>query len=207
MMKALIDELRSISTTCISDAMQGFNHLNTAIKPLKEEYKICGQAITVKVPSGDNMMVLQAMKSGKPGDILVVDAEGARYRSFAGDFVIGLARTLGFGGVVADGTVRDILSIKEMNYPVFCLGATLACSKKIGMGEINVPISCGGVTIHPGDIIVGDANGVLVIPKERAEQVLEAAETKMKKDQVRAESALVNREAALKYIENLLPEK
>ncbi|SMC45331.1 RraA famliy [Sporomusa malonica] len=206
-MKALIDELRSISTTCISDAMQGFNHLNTAIKPLKEEYKICGQAITVKVPSGDNMMVLQAMKSGKPGDILVVDAEGARYRSFAGDFVIGLARTLGFGGVVADGTVRDILSIKEMNYPVFCLGATLACSKKIGMGEINVPISCGGVTIHPGDIIVGDANGVLVIPKERAEQVLEAAETKMKKDQVRAESALVNREAALKYIENLLPEK
>lgn len=206
-MKTLVDELRSIPTTCISDAMQGFNHFNTAIKPLKEEYKICGQAITVKVPAGDNMLVLQAMKKGQPGDIFVVDAEGSKYRSFAGDFVIGLAQTLGFGGVVADGTVRDILSIKEMNFPVFCLGATLACSKKIGMGEINVPISCGGVTIHPGDIIVGDANGVLAIPKDRAEKVLEAAKTKMKKDQVRAESVLVNREAAIKYIENLLPER
>ncbi|MGL5513405.1 MAG: RraA family protein [Sporomusa sp.] len=207
MMKTLINELRSIPTTCISDALQGFNHCNPAIKPLKEEYKMCGQAITVKVPAGDNMMVLQAMKAGKPGDILVVAAEGSNYRSFAGDFVIGLAQVLGFSGVVADGTVRDILSIKELNFPVFCLGATLACSKKIGMGEINVPISCGGVTFHPGDIVAGDANGVLAIPQDRAAQVLEAARKKMKKDQVRAESVLVNRETAIKYIEDLQPEK
>ena len=206
-MEALITELRSIPVTCISDAMQGFNHFHTAIKTLKETDKICGQAITVKVPAGDNLLVLQALKMGKPGDILVVDAEGARYRSFAGDFVIGLAQTLGFGGVVADGTVRDVLSIKELDFPVFCLGATLACSKKNGMGEINIPISCGGVTVHPGDIIAGDANGVLAIPKDRAEQVLAAAKTKMKQDQVRAEMVLRNPAAAIHYIENLLPKK
>lgn len=206
-MKTIIEELKSIPATCISDAMQGFNHCNPAIKPLKEEYVICGQAVTVKVPAGDNMMVIQAMKQGKPGDILVVDAEGAEYRSFAGDFVIGLAKTLGFSGVVASGTVRDIVGIKEMNFPVFCLGATLACSKKMGMGAVNIPISCGGVLVHPGDIIVGDANGVLAIPKEAAERVLEAAKAKMKKDEIRAESILGNREAALAYIEKLVPEK
>ena len=206
-MKALIEELRSIPATCISDALQGFNHFNTAIKPLKEEYVICGQAVTVKVPAGDNMMVMQAMKQGMPGDILVVDAEGSEYRSFAGDFVIGLAKTLGFGGVVASGTVRDVLGIKEMNFPVFCLGTTLACSKKIGMGAFNIPISCGGVIVHPGDVIVGDANGVVAIPKERVAQVLEAAKAKMKKDQIRAENILGNREAAIQYIEKLVPEK
>lgn len=206
-LKLIFEELKLIPATCISDALQGFNHFDTAIKPLKEEYVICGQAVTVKVPAGDNMMVIQAMKQGEAGDVLVVDAEGSEYRSFAGDFVIGLAKTLGFSGVVADGTVRDIVSIKEMNFPVFCLGATLACSKKIGMGAVNVPISCGGVIVNPGDVIVGDANGVVVIPQENVEQVVAAAKLKMKKDQDRAERILGNREAALAYIEKLVSEK
>ncbi|EGO64822.1 RraA family protein [Acetonema longum] len=207
MEKALIDELKFIPATCISDALQGFNHCDPAIKPLKEEYRICGRAVTVKVPAGDNMLVIQAMKEGNPGDILVVDCEGVQYRSFAGDFVIGLAKAVGFGGVVANGTVRDVLSIKEMDFPVFCLGATLACSKKIGRGEMNIPVSCGGVTIFPGDIIAGDANGVVVIPQDKAKQVMDAAKQKMQKDQVRAEKVLMNRETAIQYIDTVQPEK
>lgn len=204
--RELIAGLRTIPGPCISDALKGLSHMDPAIKPLKEEYTICGQAVTVKVPAGDNMLVLKALREGKPGDVLVVDAEGSRYRSFAGDFVISLTRAAGFSGVVADGTVRDILTIKAMDYPVFCLGATLACSRKNGMGEINGTIACGGVPVRAGDIVAGDANGVVVIPLAEAEEVLARAKAKMKKDEERAAKVLQSRESVRAYIDGLKPD-
>lgn len=200
----IIHEFRSLPTTCISDALGGLKHLNPAIKPLKEEYKICGRAVTVKMPAGDNMMVLAAMKEANPGDILVIDSETSKYRSFAGEFVISLAQTLDLGGIIADGTVRDIVGIKALNFPVFCTGITVACSDKFGKGSVNVPISCGGVPIFPNDIVVGDADGVVIIPTGQAEQVLAGAKDKMNKDIKRAEYYLQSRERALSYIENVL---
>lgn len=197
---------REVPATCVSDAMQGLNNLDAAIKPLKEEYKIAGRACTVKMSAGDNMALLKGIRQAKPGDILVVDAKGYLYSAAAGDFVIGLAHTLGLGGVVIDGTIRDVMSIKQLNFPVFCKGATVACSKKYGVGEINVPISCGGVSVQPGDMIVGDVDGVVVVPQCKEEQVLTAALKKLKSDQTRAERILGNREAALQYIDNLLSE-
>lgn len=180
--------------------------MDPAIKPLKEEYTIAGRAFTVKLPAGDNMAVLRGIRQAKPGDILVVDAKGYLYSSAAGDFVIGLAQTLELGGIVIDGTIRDILSIKASGFPVFCKGATVACSKKIGSGEIDVPISCGGVSVFSGDIIVGDANGVSVVPQARAEELLLAAVEKMQKDEARAAAILGNRQAAEQYIDSLKPD-
>lgn len=203
-MPDIIDKFRDVPTTCISDALDGLAHLDPAIKPLKEEYKICGRAVTVKMPAGDNFMVLAAMKEAKAGDIMVIDAEGSYYRSFAGDFVIALAKTLGLGGIVADGTVRDVTGVKNLNFPVFCLGTTVACSQKYRAGNINVPISCGGAAVLPGDIIVGDADGVVVVPAQQAEKVLAVAKQKMAKDEERAERFLKNRDTALIYIENVL---
>lgn len=95
------------------------NNLEGIIKPLKEEYKIAGRAYTVKLPVGDNVMLLKSLKEAKPGDILVVDSKGDTYRAIAGDFVVGMMKTLELGGLVVDGVIRDIIDIKKLNFPVF----------------------------------------------------------------------------------------
>jgi 4-hydroxy-4-methyl-2-oxoglutarate aldolase len=203
-MDNLVKEFQNIQTTAISDAMDGLNNLSPAIKPLKEEYKLAGRALTVKLPVGDNLAVLKAIREAQPGDIIVVDAKGDQYRAIAGDFVIGMAQTMGVGGIVVDGVIRDIVGIKELNFPVFSKGTTVAASGKAGVGEINVPISCGGMAVNPGDIIAGDADGVVVIPKAIEQEVLVKALDKMKKDQIREESISGNRDAIIKHLDKVL---
>nr|WP_263326750.1 RraA family protein [Neobacillus sp. Marseille-Q6967] len=203
-MDSFIKKFQNIPTTCISDAMEGLNNLHPSIKPLKEEYKLAGRAFTVKIPIGDNLAVLKAIRHAQPGDILVIDAKGDQYRAIAGDFVVGMAQTLGIAGLVVDGVIRDIVGIKELNYPVFSKGTAVAASGKAGVGEINVPISCGGVSINPGDIIVGDADGVVVIPQTIEQEVLTKSLEKLEKDQIREASISGNREAILKHLDQLL---
>lgn len=203
-MENIIKEFLSIPTTCISDAMDGLNNLHPSIKPLKEEYKLAGRAFTVKVPVGENLSVLKAISEAKRGDILVVDAKGDQYRAVAGDFVVGMAQTLGIGGLVVDGVIRDIIGIKALNFPVFSRGTTVAASGKAGVGEVNVPISCGGVPVNPGDIIVGDADGVVVIPQAKEQQILADSLEKMKKDESREKNISGNPEAIRKHLEQLL---
>jgi regulator of RNase E activity RraA len=203
-MDKLINEFQRIPTTCISDAMDGLNNLHHEIKPLKEEYKLAGRALTVKIPVGDNLAVLRAIRAAKPGNILVIDAKGDQYRAIAGDFVVGMMQTMEVGGLVVDGVIRDIVGIKALNFPVFSKGTAVAASGKAGVGQINVPISCGGVTVHPGDIIVGDADGVVVIPQIIEEEVLTKSLEKMNKDQAREEEISGNREAIIKHLDQLL---
>jgi len=192
-----------LPTTCISDALNGMNNLDPSIKPLQDSYKVAGRAFTVKIPSGDNTMVLKAIKEASPGDVLVIDAKGESYRAVAGDFVVSLAKKLGIAGIIVDGVIRDLIGVRSLNFPVFSRGTTVAASFKNGAGEINVPISCGGVPIAPGDIIVGDADGVVVIPQADAEKVLEKALAKLKKDEQREAAALQDEASARKYLEDL----
>jgi 4-hydroxy-4-methyl-2-oxoglutarate aldolase len=203
-MDNLVKEFQNIPTTAISDAMDGLNNLSPAIKPLKDEYKLAGRALTVKIPVGDNLAVLRAIREAQPGDIIVVDAKGDQYRAIAGDFVVGMAKTMGVGGIVVDGVIRDIAGIKELNFPVFSKGTAVAASGKAGVGEINVAISCGGMAVNPGDIIVGDADGVVVIPQAIEQEVLVKALDKLKKDQIREESISGNREAIIKHLDKVL---
>lgn len=203
-MQDILKRFEEVPTTCISDAMQGLNNLNPSIKPLKDEYKLVGRAFTVKIPVGDNQAVLRAIRDAKPGEVLVIDAKGDTYRAVAGDFVVGMAQTLGIKGMVVDGVIRDIQGIRDLNYPVFCKGTTVAASGKAGMGEISVPISCGGVSIEPGDIIVGDADGVVAVPQEKAEAILAKALEKMKKDDERASLISGKPEAIRQHLNDLL---
>jgi RraA family protein len=203
-MDNLLNEFKNLPTTCISDGMDGLNNLHPSIKPLKEEYKFAGRAFTVKIPVGDNLAVLKAIRNAQPGDILVVDAKGDQYRAIAGDFVVGMMQTLGIGGLVVDGVIRDIVGIKELNFPVFSRGTAVAASGKAGVGEINVPISCGGVTINPGDIVVGDADGVVVVPQSIEQEILTKSQNKLKKDQLREEKISGNREAIIKHLDKML---
>lgn len=202
-MTTIYDQYRQLSTTCVSDALKGLNNMTAAIKPIKEEYKICGPACTVKILANDNLVVLKGIRMAKPGDVLVVDAKGYEYNAIAGDFVVGMAKTLGLAGIVVDGTIRDIIGIKELDFPVFCKGSSLAAAGKAGIGEINVPVSCGGVAVNPEDIVLGDADGVVVIPRERAAEVLINAQQKVQKDQKR-EEILGDLEAVRHYLDEAL---
>lgn len=203
-MDSIIHDFVKIPTTAISDAMEGLSNMAPSIKPLKEEYKFAGRAFTVKIPVGDNLAVLKAIREAKPGDVLVVDAKGDQYRAIAGDFVIGMAKTLGISALVVDGVIRDIVGIKNLNFPVFARGTTIAASGKVGVGEINVPISCGGAAVNPGDIIVGDADGVIVIPKYREQEILEKSIKKVQADEARESKIAGNKEEIIKYLDKML---
>lgn len=201
-----LNPFMSLPTTSISDAMQGFNSLDPAIKPLDETVKIVGRALTVKIQAGDNLGVLRAIREAKEGDILVIDGKGYTQRAIAGDFVVGLARNMGVRGIVVDGAVRDVLGVKAMNFPVFCRATAIVASVKSEKGEINVPISCGGVSIQPGDLIVGDADGVVVVPQAMEQDVLRATQDKLDKDIQREQRFGGSREDALRYLNSILPD-
>ena len=199
-MDTLIQQFMNLPTTAISDAMEGLNNLESAIKPLKEEYHFAGRALTVQMPVGDNSAVLKAIGEAKAGDIIVVDSKGDTYRAIAGDFVVGMMQTMEIGGLVVDGVIRDLEAIKEMNFPVFSKGTTVASSGKAGVGQTNIPISCGGVTVFPGDIIIGDIDGVVVVPQAMGEEILIKAKDKIIKDEQRAEKYAGKPDEIRKYI-------
>ena len=203
-MSSIEDRFYGLPTTGISDALKGFNHMNSVIKPLKESDKIAGRAFTVKIPAGDNTGILRGLREADPGDVLVVDGKGYTERAVAGDFVISLAQNLGLRGMVIDGAIRDIQGIRSLDFPVFCRSSTLAASVKAEQGEWQVPISCGGVSVNPGDLIVGDADGVIVIPNGKEEEILQATLEKLKKDRTREEKYIGSREKALQYLDQVL---
>lgn len=203
-MSNLIERFYQLSSTCVSDAVKGLSNMDAAIKPVDRNLKVVGRAYTVKLRAADNYMVLKAIKEAEEGDVLVIDAKGYMNNATCGDFIAALAQKMGIAGLVIDGVVRDIAGIRELNYPVFCRGTTTAASDKAGSGEVNVPISCGGVAVRPGDIIVGDEDGVVVVPQERAEEILQQAQAKLQKDIEREQQVLASRETCLAYLEEQL---
>ncbi|MGM9921138.1 MAG: RraA family protein [Bhargavaea sp.] len=201
MSEELIARYASIPTTAVSDATGGLNNMDSMIKPLREEYRIAGRAVTVKLPGGDNPAMLKAMRTASPGDVLVVDAKGDLAKAVAGDFVVGMMQTLGLAGLVVDGAIRDVRDIKALGFPVFVRGTTVAASSKTGAGEVNVPISCGGTAVRPGDLIIGDADGVTVVPREREQEILQGALAKLEKDEAREREVAGDVEAVRRYLD------
>jgi regulator of RNase E activity RraA len=198
------NELTALSTPCVSDASGGLNNMDPRIRPLDETCKMCGPALTVRLGVNDNKDVLRAIRSARPGDVLVIDAKGSRYNTVAGDFTVGMAKMMGVAGIVADGSVRDSVGVRAVGLPVFCLGATIAVGGKAGQGEVNVPVSCGGVPVMPGDWILGDADGVTVIPQNAAERIIADAKEKERRDEERSARVLVSREAVAAYLDSVL---
>lgn len=194
-----------LPTTAISDATGGHTNLRSDIKPLADHFKVAGRAVTVRLPDGENGAVLEAIRAANEGDILVIDAKGNTNRAVAGDFVISLAKGIGVQGFVVDGVIRDIAAICELNFPVFSLGTTVAAGNKNGGGQVNVPIAIGGVTVHPGDYIIGDVDGVIVVPQQDAEKIVVAAEAKLEKDEKRAQEAHANgKESIIAYLDKVV---
>ena len=170
--KELIEKFNSFKTPLISDLTNRLFTMNSSIQNLANKTQISGPACTVKVFPGDNLMVHKSLDIAKPGDIVVVDAGGASINAIIGELVCYKAKARGITAFVIDGLVRDIPGIQQVDFPVFARGVSPIGPSHRGPGEINYPISCGGVVVEPGDIICGDENGVTVVKAEIAEELL-----------------------------------
>lgn len=143
---------------------------------------LCGPALTVRVRPGDNLMLHKAMLMANPGDILVVDGAGDTTQALIGGLMRTTAIAKLIGGFVIDGAVRDILEWAEGGPPIFARGNTHRGPTKEGPGEINIPISCAGLTVHPGDLIVGDADGVIAVRPSQLDRLLGDAQAHLRKE-------------------------
>ena len=158
----------------ISDLMNRLYTISSQIRNLtRDDLRILGPACTVKVYPGDNLAVHKSLDIAQPGDVIVVDAGGSTMNAVLGDLVSTKARHRGVKGFVIDGLIRDLPAIRALgDFPVFARGVTPIGPLHRGPGEVNYPISCGGIVVHSGDIIVGDLNGVVVVPQDLAEDIL-----------------------------------
>lgn len=181
----LINEFRGIPSSNINDEMNRLFCMHEYIKLQNPNTSkpLVGTALTVKVPIGDNLFFHKALDLAQPGDVIVVDGASGVNRSLVGEIMIRFASKKGLAGLVIDGCIRDLDTIETMEIPVYAIGATPQGPYKNGPGEINTPISCGGQVVFPGDIIVGDRDGVVVIRRQDAEVVLEASKKKYQSEQ------------------------
>lgn len=171
----VVEQFRTFETPDISDLMNRMYTMSSALTNLVNDDSICGTACTVKVFPGDNLMVHKALDIAQPGDVIVVDAGSTPMNGVIGDLVGNKARHRGIQAFVIDGLIRDLPGLIENGLPVFARGVTPIGPLHRGPGEINYPVSCGGIVVCPGDIILGDANGVVVIRADFAEELLERA--------------------------------
>lgn len=177
--KELIEKLRKFSAPELCDGSIVYNAMDYHIKPMVTKKKICGPAVTVKLSMGDSLMVTKAVDMAQPGDVIVIDGRGSGNNALWGDHRSLSCAVKGIEGVVMDGAFRDLEECEEIGFPMYAKAVTCGSSSKNTNGEINVTISCGGVTVNPGDIIVGDVNGVCVIPPEFAEEIMANAQKKI----------------------------
>lgn len=182
----IMELLMQVSTPNISDAMHRAPCMRD-IRPLFSGTKVAGPAVTVQTFEGDWAKTVEAIDVAKEGEIIVV-YNGSPYVTPWGELASHSAMNRGIVALVIDGPVRDVEDIVEMKFPVFCKGAVSNAGDPKGFGEINAQITCGDITVNPGDYIVGDDNGVMVIPKERAyETARRALEVKKNEERVREE--------------------
>jgi RraA family protein len=170
--RAILDELAGYEVAWLSDAMELYL-MDREIQPVwSGAPRLVGPAVTVTLAPGDIVMVAAAMKQVREGDVLVIDGRGDRSRAVWGDYLASWARDLGVRGVVIDGATRDAAGLERLGLPVFARTTTPRRPVLGGHGDVNVPVSCGGVCVLPGDIIVADDEGVIAVPLRHLDGIL-----------------------------------
>jgi regulator of RNase E activity RraA len=184
----LVSPFRGVPAGNVCDAMDRLGAMDYRIKPLDLASRMCGLALTVRTRPGDNLMVWKAIDVAQAGDVLVIGTYRFATTSAFGENVVKAAKAKGLAGIVCDGMCRDASGIRATGLPAFALGCVPSSPSKDGPGEIGGPISCGGISVHPGDLIVGDEDGVVVVPHSDLASVgarlaaIDAKETNMKAD-------------------------
>ncbi len=178
----LVAEFAKMVTPHLSDSMERLYAGGPQLRPMHKEGKLAGPAFTVKTAAGDNLLVHKALDTAQPGDVIVVDAGGFLDNAIIGELMMARARQRGIAGLVIWGAIRDSAEIGAGSYPVFAAGVTHRGPYKNGPGEINVPVIIGGMPVNPGDVIVGDADGLVAVPQDIAERVLASAKSILEKE-------------------------
>lgn len=171
----LAGDLKTLSqfgTATLHEALGQRGALASAIKPIGRDMTLIGTALTIRTKPGDNLAIHQAVASAQPGEVLVVDYDGSEEFGPFGDVLATAARARGVIGLVIDGRVRDGRELREMGFPVFCRGLSIKATAKLHKGTIGEPVVCGGITVYPGDIVAGDEDGVVVIPRSQLKETL-----------------------------------
>ncbi|WP_179954295.1 RraA family protein [Denitrobaculum tricleocarpae] len=173
--EATVAAFKGVATSNLIDALGGTGALQHSIKPLGVAdglpFKFCGSAVTALCGPSDNLALFAALSLAGPGDVIVAGTEAFEGAAVAGDLVLGMARNKGVAAFVTDGMLRDYEAILQVGLPVYCAGLTPNSPSRTGPGAVNLPLAIGGLVIEPGDILAGDRDGVVVIPRTRSESV------------------------------------
>ena len=180
--KELVEAFAGLPVANIADEMNRLYCVNARIKPVNN-VPLLGTAFTVKARVADNLMIHKAIDMAQPGEIIVVDVQGDLSNAVTGEIMIRQAMKKGISGVIIDGAIRDLEALQKLPIPVYAAGVQPTGPYKDGPGEINVPICCGGIVVKPGDILVGDADGIVVIDPQDAPEILEKAKEKFAQEQ------------------------
>ena len=180
--------------------------VDASIFPLNPNAKILGTAFTVNAPAGDNLLFHKALDMAQPGDVIVLANKGSLSRSLCGEIMSNYAKSRGLAGIIIDGCVRDSAALRELDFPVYAKGVTPNGPYKNGPGEMNFPVSFAGIIINPGDIIVGDADGLLVIRPEDAEELAKKAKAWHDSEEKQLEGILTKGEWVRPWVDDKLKE-
>jgi len=180
----LVQRFAKIPSSNISDCMNRLYSMKGSLRPYNS-IPLAGTAFTVRVPANDNAFIHYALDLVKPGDILVVDAGGEVGAALMGEIMFTYAQQRGITGIIVDGAIRDVDCLQTLPLAVYAKGVTPRGPYKTGPGEINQPVSCGGQVVFPGDILIGDADGVIVIPQDDAPHLVDLAEAKLQDEERR----------------------
>ncbi|WP_129794570.1 RraA family protein [Sphingosinicella sp. CPCC 101087] len=178
---ANIEEFRRASTALISDNL-GRLVAARGLRPFHKGGMMIGRALTVRTRAGDNLVVHEALERIIPGDVLVVDGGGDESRALVGEIIVAIARARGAAGIVIDGAIRDVREIGAGEFPCFARSVTHAGPYKDGPGEIGVPVNIGGMVVQPGDVVVGDEDGVVAFPESLVDRLLDAVNAQLARE-------------------------
>ncbi|MEI6410789.1 MAG: 4-carboxy-4-hydroxy-2-oxoadipate aldolase/oxaloacetate decarboxylase [Bacteroidota bacterium] len=179
----MVEKLRQFSAATLHEALGKTGNLPSAIKPISQNMKICGPAYPVRTMPRDNVLLHRAYAYAQPGDVIVADCSGFYEAGYWGDLMSLGAKMRGIEGLVIDACVRDADDIEAMGFPVFSRGLCIVGTSNHGDGTLNEPIIIGNCLINPGDFIVGDRDGVVVVPQNRVEEAIEKAAAREAKEE------------------------
>jgi 4-hydroxy-4-methyl-2-oxoglutarate aldolase len=180
----VVDRFRGLASSNLADAMGRFNFMDSGIRS-RSKLALYGRAVTVLCRPADNLMVHKALQLAEPGEIVVVSTCGNTTSAVFGELMCHAAAAKKLGGIIVDGAIRDVEGITALGFPAYSRAVCPGGCDKDGPGEINVPISCGNAVVMPGDIIVGDDDGVAVVPAAHAEEVLSLVDGLMSREKKR----------------------
>lgn len=189
--KELVERFSKLPAANVADCMSRTSALSPEIKlQSSPENRMCGVALTVKARAGDNLMLHQALNMAQEGDVIILSNEGDRSRAIMGEIMYKyLADFKKVAGIVIDGPIRDLDVIAHEKCPIYATGSTPGGPFKEGPGEVNIPISIGNIAVAPGDIVLGDRDGVIIIPKNDAAGLIDKAEANAAADSAKVQKA------------------